>query len=145
MTENEIAAIIVDVAYRIHKQLGPGLLESVHEAIMAYEIRKRGLHVSQQQALPVIVAWKYRADVPQAAREEHVARLRSVRDVVPGIESFSVGFDTMHLARSYDTGLVAVFRDRAALDAYTVHPEHVKVAALGRGLSDHVVSVDFEG
>ena len=49
MTENEIAAIIVDVAYRIHKQLGPGLLESVYEAIMAYEIRKRGLHVSQQQ------------------------------------------------------------------------------------------------
>ena len=54
MTENEIAAIIVDVAYRIHKQLGPGLLESVYEAIMAYEIRKRGLHVAQQQALPVI-------------------------------------------------------------------------------------------
>ena len=43
MTENEIAAIIGDVAYRIHKQLGPGLLESVYEAIMAYEIRKRGL------------------------------------------------------------------------------------------------------
>ncbi len=59
MTENEIAAIIVDVAYRIHNQLGPGLLESVYEAIMAYEIRKRGLHVSQQQALPVIqkFAW----------------------------------------------------------------------------------------
>ena len=51
MTENEIAAIVVDVAYRIHK---PGLLESVYEAIMGYEIRKRGLHVSQQQALPVI-------------------------------------------------------------------------------------------
>ncbi len=49
MTENEIPAIIVDVAYRIHKRLGPGLLESVYEAIMAYEIRKRGLHVSQQQ------------------------------------------------------------------------------------------------
>jgi hypothetical protein len=52
MTENEIAAITVDVAYQIHKQLGPGLLESVCEAIMAYEIRKRGFHVSQQQALP---------------------------------------------------------------------------------------------
>ena len=54
MTENEIAAIIVDVAYRIRKQLGPGLLESVYEAIMAYELRKRGLHVLQQQALPVV-------------------------------------------------------------------------------------------
>jgi hypothetical protein len=91
-----------------------------------------------------IVVWKYRADVPQAAREEHVAGLRSISGVVPGVESFSVGFDTVHLARSYDTGLVAVFRDRAALDAYTVHLEHVKAADFGRGLSDHVASVDFD-
>ncbi len=91
-----------------------------------------------------IVVWKYRTDVSQATRAEHVARLRSISSVVPGIESFSVGFDTVHLARSYDTGLVAIFRDRAALDAYTVHPEHVKVADFGRGLSDHVVSVDFD-
>lgn len=91
-----------------------------------------------------IVVWKYRPDIAQAAREEHVARLRSVSGVVPGIQSFSVGFDTVRLARSYDTGLVAVFRERAALDAYTVHPEHVKVADFGRGLSDHVVSVDFD-
>ena len=91
-----------------------------------------------------IVVWKYRPDVPQTAREEHVARLRSVSGVVSGIESFSVGFDTVHLARSYDTGLVAVFRDRAALDAYTVHPDHVKVADFGRSLSDHVASVDFD-
>lgn len=91
-----------------------------------------------------IVVWKYRADVAQATRDEHVARLTGISSVVPGIESFSVGFDTLHLARSYDTGLVAVFRDRAALDAYTVHPEHVKVADFGRSVSDHVVSVDFE-
>lgn len=91
-----------------------------------------------------IVVWKYRAEVPRVAREEHVAGLRSVSGVVPGIESFSVGFDTLHLGRSYDTGLVAVFRDRAALDTYTVHPEHVKVADFGRGLSEHVVSVDFD-
>jgi hypothetical protein len=91
-----------------------------------------------------IVVWKYRADVPQATRDEHVAGLRGISNVVPGIESFSVAFDTLHLARSYDTGLVAVFRDRAALDAYTVHPEHAKVADFGRGLSDHVASVDFD-
>jgi GxxExxY protein len=54
MTENEIATIIVDVAYRLHKQLGPGLLESVYEAIMGYELRKRGLHVTHQHPLPVI-------------------------------------------------------------------------------------------
>jgi hypothetical protein len=91
-----------------------------------------------------VVVWKYRGDTSQATREEHVARLRSLISVVSGIESFSMGFDTLHLPRSYDTGLVAVFRDRAALDAYTVHPDHVKVAEFGRGISDLVASVDFE-
>jgi len=91
-----------------------------------------------------IVVWKYRQDTSRAAREEHVAGLRSLSSVVPGIESFSVGFDTLHLPRSYDTGLVAIFRDRTVLDAYTVHPDHVKVAELGRGISDTVASVDFE-
>lgn len=54
MTENEIARVIVDVAYKLHTRLGPGLLESVYENIMAYELRKRGLSVAQQQGLPVI-------------------------------------------------------------------------------------------
>ena len=90
-----------------------------------------------------IVAWKYRADVEQSTREEHVNLLRSLRTIIPEVQSLSVGFDTLHLPRSYDTGLVAVFADRAALDAYTVHPEHVKVAEFGRSISEHVVSVDF--
>jgi len=91
-----------------------------------------------------IVVWKYRADVPPTTREDHVERLRSLRSIVPGIESLSVGFDTLHLPRSFDTGLVAIFHDRAALDAYTIHPEHVKVAEFGRSLSEMVASVDFE-
>ncbi len=91
-----------------------------------------------------IVVWKYRSDVAQATRDEHVAALRSIANVVSGIESFSVGFDTLHLARSFDTGLVAVFRDRATLDAYTIHPDHVNVADFGRSISETVGSVDFE-
>ncbi len=91
-----------------------------------------------------IVVWKYRAEVEQAIREEHVAGLRRLASIIPEVESLSVGFDSLHLARSYDTGLVAVFRDRAALDAYTVHPEHILVANFGRSISEHVASVDFE-
>ena len=53
MHENEVAKIIVDVAYQIHTKLGPGLLESVYEAIMIHELRKRGLHVENQVAVPV--------------------------------------------------------------------------------------------
>jgi hypothetical protein len=54
-----------------------------------------------------------------------------------------VGEDILHLDRSFDTGLVATFADRAALDAYTNHPDHQAVAALGRSISERVVSVDF--
>ena len=54
MTENEVAKIIVDAAFTVHTRLGPGLLESVYEAIMEYELTKRGLHVVHQLPMPVI-------------------------------------------------------------------------------------------
>ena len=91
-----------------------------------------------------IVVWKYRAEVSAEDRRRHVEMLRRLPSIIPEIESFSVGFDVLRLARSYDTGLTSTFRDRAALDAYTNHPEHLKVAEFGRGISEHVVSVDFE-
>lgn len=91
-----------------------------------------------------IVVWKYRADVEQEVREEHVRRLRSLASVVKELESLEVGFDVVKLPRSFDTGLVAVFRDRAALDAYTIHPEHIKVAAFGKTIGEQVASVDFD-
>ena len=101
------------------------------------------LFVAGRKMLTHIVIWKYRDDVEQFAREEHVDLLRRLRGVIPEVQSLSVGFDTLFLPRSYDTGLVAIFKDRAALDAYTVHPEHVKVAEFGRSISEHVASVDF--
>ena len=54
MTENEIAQIIVDTAYRIHTTIGPGLLESAYEAIFVHELRKRGLCVQRQVGVPII-------------------------------------------------------------------------------------------
>ncbi len=54
MTENEIAKIIVNTAYDIHVKLGPGLLESVYEEIMFYELQKQGLDVDRQKVIPVI-------------------------------------------------------------------------------------------
>ncbi len=54
MTENEIAAQIVDAAYKIHYALGPGLLESVYQAILVYELQKRGLKVESEIPVPVI-------------------------------------------------------------------------------------------
>ena len=91
-----------------------------------------------------IVIWKYRSDVELEVREEHVSLLKALATQIKEVESLSVGFDTLGLPRSYDTGLVAVFQDRAGLDAYTIHPDHVKVAEFGRSISEHVASVDFE-
>jgi GxxExxY protein len=54
MTENEIAKIVVDAAYHIHVRLGPGLLESVYETVLAYELNKRGLTVVRQAPIPVV-------------------------------------------------------------------------------------------
>jgi hypothetical protein len=91
-----------------------------------------------------IVIWKYKAGASEDDRREHVALLRALTKVIPEIRSFAVGSDVLHLPRSYDTGLVATFRDRAGLEAYTVHPDHIAVADFGRGISEHVASVDFE-
>lgn len=90
-----------------------------------------------------IVCWKYKPETSNEQRSEHIESLRALRNVVPGILSFDVGTDILRLERSFDTGLVAVYSDRAALDAYTDHPEHQAVAALGKQIAEKVVSVDF--
>lgn len=54
MTENEIGKVIVDCALRVHKALGPGLLESTYEACLLFELREAGLPVEAQKALPVV-------------------------------------------------------------------------------------------
>jgi len=89
------------------------------------------------------VCWKYKPEIDEAAREEHRERLRALTSIIPEIKSFDVGADILHLDRSFDTGLVSSFADRDALDRYTVHAEHQKVAALGKQISEKVVSVDF--
>jgi ABC-type ATPase with predicted acetyltransferase domain len=91
-----------------------------------------------------IVIWKYRRDVEDTARQEHVDQLRSLDKLLPGIISLNVGKDILKLARSFDTGLVILFKDRETLDAYTVHPDHQAVVEFGKSISETVASVDFE-
>ena len=54
MNENEISNIIIGAAIEVHKQLGPGLLESSYEACLAYELRQHGLNIQTQVPLPVV-------------------------------------------------------------------------------------------
>lgn len=53
MTENEIAKIVVDIAYKIHKKLGPGLLETVYEIVLVHELGKLGLHAERQKPVSI--------------------------------------------------------------------------------------------
>ncbi len=54
MTENELSKIVVNCAYKVHKSLGPGLLESAYEECLFYELNKTGLKIEKQKALPLI-------------------------------------------------------------------------------------------
>lgn len=90
-----------------------------------------------------IVCWKYKNETSQETREDHVTKLKNLPNEIPNIESFKIGFDILHLERSFDLGLVAIFPNKDALDAYTVHPTHQEVANLGKEIAEKVVSVDF--
>jgi len=90
-----------------------------------------------------IVCFKYKAETGAAARQGHIAQLRGLAGL-SGIIKLQVGADVVRSPRSYDTGLIVTFPDRAALDAYQKDPAHVPVAQHGAGLCDHIVAVDFE-
>lgn len=51
--EERIATAIVDSAFAVHSKLGPGLLESIYETCLCYELRKRNLRVRQQLVVPI--------------------------------------------------------------------------------------------
>lgn len=86
MTENEISRQIVDAAFQIHTRLGPGLLESAYEVLMAHELRKRGLRVERQ--VPVRIAYDgivfdegFRADL--IVEDLVIVELKSVEKTAP--------------------------------------------------------------
>jgi GxxExxY protein len=84
MTENEIGTIIVDSAVAVHRELGPGLLETVYEVVLTYELEQRGLRVTRQ--VPIPIRYKgmtfdeaFRADL--VVEEKVILELKSVQQV----------------------------------------------------------------
>jgi GxxExxY protein len=53
MDENQLGTLVLAAAYRVHSELGPGLFESVYEAILAHEIRNHGIEVERQPTIPI--------------------------------------------------------------------------------------------
>ena len=86
MNENTIAKEIVDAAFQVHTRLGPGLLETVYEVVLAHELKKRGLSVERQVAIPVeydgiIFDEGFRADI--YVNNKVIVELKSVEAVAP--------------------------------------------------------------
>jgi len=84
MTENEIAKEVVDAAYHVHVQLGPGLLETVYEVALVHELKKRGLKVARQ--VPISIEYDsirfdegFRADA--IVENKVILELKSVENV----------------------------------------------------------------
>ena len=82
--ENEIAEIVVDAALKVHRTLGPGLLESVYERVLEYELKLRGLPVERQKAIPVEyenlhIEDSFRADL--AVENKVILELKSVEHI----------------------------------------------------------------
>ena len=86
MTENELARIIVDCCFKIHTTLGPGLLESVYEEVLLYEITKNDLMCKRQVGVPLVYDEirfdiGFRADL--VVEDKVIIELKSVVTVLP--------------------------------------------------------------
>jgi GxxExxY protein len=86
MTENEIAKQILDAAFVVHIKLGPGLLESVYEVILGYELQKRGLAAERRKPMPIMYDnirfdEAFRSDL--VVNGKVIAELKSVEALAP--------------------------------------------------------------
>jgi GxxExxY protein len=84
MTENEIAREVVDAAYKVHTTLGPGLLESIYEIVLAHELKQRGLAATRQVPVPIqydsiVFDEGFRADI--IVEDTVILELKSVESV----------------------------------------------------------------
>ena len=86
MTENELAKIIVDCSYKIHTTLGSGLLESVYEELLSYELIRRNINIRRQQGIPVLyedikMELGFRADI--IVENKVIIEIKSVESIAP--------------------------------------------------------------
>jgi GxxExxY protein len=86
MVPNDVSGAIVDAAVKVHMALGPGLLESAYEAVLAYELEQRGLRVTRQQPIQIVyesltVNDAFRADL--IVEDLVIVELKSVELIHP--------------------------------------------------------------
>src|SRR5581483_5362027 len=84
--ENEISRVLVDIFIKIHKELGPGLLESVYEEVICFELEQRGLEFKRQKGIAVVynsvkMDLGFRADI--IVEDKVIVEIKSVEAIAP--------------------------------------------------------------
>lgn len=86
LNENQLTTLVLDKCFEIHRELGPGLFESVYEKILAFELKREGLIVQEQLGLPV--EWKeeridlgFRIDLK--VENKLIIELKSIETILP--------------------------------------------------------------
>jgi GxxExxY protein len=109
LSENEISKLILDAAIAVHRELGPGLLESVYETVLTYELQQRGLRVNRQ--VPITIRYKdmifdaaFRADL--VVEEKLIVELKSVEQIS---EAHKKQVQTYLRLRGYKLGFLLNF------------------------------------
>ncbi|MFM9861983.1 MAG: GxxExxY protein [Micropepsaceae bacterium] len=116
--DEEIAAQVVDAAYRVHAELGPGLLESAYEHCLAFELTSRGLRVGRQVPMPIVYRGEtlgagYRLDLLVETRI--IVEVKAAADLAPihqaqlltylRLSGCRIGFLINFNERSFKSGL----------------------------------------
>jgi len=86
MNENEIAKELMDIFFKVHKSLGPGLLESVYEAAICYELKSKGIQFIRQKGIGVIyndvkLNLGFRVDI--IVEDKVIVEVKSVEGMAP--------------------------------------------------------------
>jgi GxxExxY protein len=125
---DEIAKDVVDAAYKIHRKLGPGLLESAYEACLAHELTLRGYQVERQKPQPIVyegleIEVGYRLDI--LVNGELIIELKAVEQVLPIHHAqlmtyLKLSGKTLGLLINFNVPLIKNGIKRVAMN----HPEH---------------------
>ena len=95
-------------------------------------------------AVEHFVAFKFKPDVSEARREEHMENLRSLESQIGVIRSLRCGRNFTDRAKGFDYGLIVTVADRHSLQVYADHPSHIAVAGPLKADCDDVFALDFE-
>jgi hypothetical protein len=90
-----------------------------------------------------IVVFKLAENNPEHAQNIH-DKLMALPEVIPEIKHYEVGMNIIESERNYDLVLISKFDDVDALNTYQVHPEHQKVVAYIKSVTQSIIAVDYE-